>query len=331
MDIETAIETCLIQNSPIRAKDLMLKLEQRGYAVSRSQFYRYGTKLKKTGKLEQTNGIWRYRQEVKNKGLWEPAPKIEFLVTQQRGSSIVQLPTVAFNMVNWSPYQLNIRLQIWTFFGGRNLGLINDRKGYYNGKILILTEPEGGGFVNGCFTVPNECVNSTEELSLSLVATLLDRNDPDKSPYKIIGSYTHRRKENDWFYEPTLFIDETEHPSTPENWDSLLSDFSKAGASLIDVEVEKYQSGSKLIIQGVIVLRGAKKLQDAIKMYVPDEYDAFLFTEASLDKYDMLTWQVTNFIVRAIEDIYDVYSLSYRIAKLVKPPCDVEPAWVFGG
>jgi hypothetical protein len=188
MDIETAIETCLIQNSPIRAKDLKLKLEQRGYSVSRSQFYRYGAKLKKAGKLEQTNGIWRWCQNMKIKGLWEPAPR-----------------------------------------------------------------------------------------------------------------------------------------------DSLLNDFSKAGASLIDVEVEKYQSGSKLVIQGVIVLRGAKKLQDAIKMYVPDEYDAFLFTEASLDKYDMLTWQGTKFIVRKIEDIYDVYSLSYRIAKLVKPPCDVEPAWVFGG
>jgi hypothetical protein len=331
MDIETAIETCLIQNSPIRAKDLKLKLEQRGYSVSRSQFYRYGAKLKKAGKLEQTNGVWRYRQDVKMKGLWDPAPKVEFVVTQQRGLSKVHLPTVAFNLVNWSRYQLNIRLQVWAFLGGRNLGLITDSKGYYNGKRLIPAEPDGGGFGNGCFSVPSECVNSNEELSLSLVATLLDRNDPDKSPYKIIGSYTHRRKENDWFYEPTLFIDETEYLSTPENWAFLLSDFWKAGASLIDVEVEKYQSGSKLVIQGVMVLRGAKRLQEVIKMYVPDEYDAFLFTEASLDKYDMLSWQGTKFIVREIEDIYDVYSLSYRIAKLVKPPCDVEPAWVFGG
>jgi hypothetical protein len=78
----------------------------------------------------------------------------------------------------------------------------------------------------------------------------------------------------------------------------------------------------------VLVLRGAKKLQDAIKMHVPDEYDAFLFTEASLDKYDLLTWQGTNFIVREIEDIYDVLSLSYRIAKLVKQPPPVEPAFV---
>jgi hypothetical protein len=327
MDIETAIETCLIQNSPIRAKDLKLKLEQRGYVVSRSQFYRYGAKLKKAHKLEQTNGIWRYRQDVKPKGLWEPAPKVEFLVTQQRGSSIVQLPTVAFNLINWSPYQLSIRLQVWTFLGERNLWLIQDSKGYYSGKIPILAEPDGSGFRNGCFTVPSECVDSKEELSLSIVATVLDRNDSKKNPYQIIGSYTHRRTLNDWFYEPTNFV-ENEYLSTPENWDFLLSNFSKAGANLIEVKVEKHQLGTKSVIQGVLVLRGAKKLQDAIKMYVLDEYDAFLFTEASLDKYDVLTWQGTNFIVREIEDIYDVYSLGYRIAKLVKQPPHVEPAFL---
>jgi hypothetical protein len=317
-----------MQYSPIRGKDLKLKLEQRGYLVSRSQFYRYGNKLKKARKLEQTNGVWRYRQDVTMKGLWDPAPKVEFIVTQQRGLSKVHLPTVAFNLANWSRHQLNIRLQVWAFLGGRNLGLITDSKGYYNGKRLIHAEPDGGGFGNGCFSVPYECVNSNEELSLSLVATLLDRNDPDKSPYKIIGSYTHRRKENDWFYEPTLFIDETKYPSTPENWDSLLSDFSKAGANPIDVEVEKHQSGTKTVVPGVILLRGAKKLQEAIKMYVPDEYDAFLFTEVPLDKEDKLTWQAIIYKVKETEDIYDVYSFGYRIAKLVIPTKPRESAFL---
>lgn len=333
MDIENAIETCLIQNSPIRAKDLKLKLEQRGYSFSRSQFYRYGAKLKKAGRLEQVNGIWRWHQDVKSKstGSWDPAPKLEFEVTQQRGSSKVSLPTVATNLVNWSPYQLCIRLKVWAFLGGLNLGLINDLKGYYNGKRLINVESDGRGFGNGCFSVPSECVNSTEELSLSFVATIFDRNNPDKSPYKIVGSYTHRRKLNDWFYEPTLFIDETEYPSTPENWDSLLIDFSKAGANLIEAEVEKHQLGTKSVIRGVMVLRGAKRLQEAVRMYVPDETEAFLFTEASVDKNDKLTWQGITYSVKETEDIYDVYSLSYRIAKLVKHRVGGgAPAWVFG-
>jgi hypothetical protein len=100
-------------------------------------------------------------------------------------------------------------LKVWVLLGGRNLGLINDLKGYYNGKRLILARP-GGGFGDGCFSVPSECVNSDEELSLSFVATIIDRDEPDKCPFKIEGSYTHRRQLNDWFYEPTLFIDNTD-------------------------------------------------------------------------------------------------------------------------
>jgi hypothetical protein len=319
MDIEAAVETCLRQYSPIRGKDLKAKLEQRGYTLSRSQFFRYGVKLKKADKLEQINGIWHWRQDVKSKltRLWEPAPKVEFEITQQRGFSKVQLPTVATNLVNRCSYQLGIRLKVWTLLGGRNLGLINDIKGYYTGKTLILAEPDGGGFGNGCFSVPPECVNSNEELSLSFVATLFDRNNPDKAPYKIQGSYTHRRKLNDWFYEPAIFSDETEFPSMSENWDSLLSDFSKVGANLMKVTVEKHASGNKAVIQGIIVLRDAKETQDVLKKYVSGGCEAFLFTKAPLDKDDRFNWQgVGTFVVKEIEDIYDVSSFSYRIVKL---------------
>lgn len=214
MDIETALETSLKKNSPIRGMDLKLMLEHRGYSFSRSQLYRYGRKLKDKGKLEQRNGVWHWLEDEKSKttGSWEPAPKVEFWVTQQRGISKVSLPTVATNLVNSSSYQLGIRLKVWVFLGGRNLGLIDDIKGYYNGKRLITAESNKTTFSNGCFSVPPECVNSNEELSLSYVATIFHRNDPGKRPYKIVGSYTHRRGLNDWFYEPTSFIDENDIP-----------------------------------------------------------------------------------------------------------------------
>jgi hypothetical protein len=51
MDVETALETCLMQNSPIKGKDLREQLRRKGYSVSRSQFYRYGAKLKKSWKI----------------------------------------------------------------------------------------------------------------------------------------------------------------------------------------------------------------------------------------------------------------------------------------
>jgi hypothetical protein len=326
MDIEAAMETCLIQNSPIRGKDLKEKLEKRGYKTSRAQFYRYGAKLKKAGKLEQTNGIWRWLQGTRSKStiLWDPAPKVKFEVTQQRGFSNVQLPSVATNLVNLSPYQLGIRLKVWVFLGGRNLGLVNDLKGYYNGKRQIHAEPDGGGFGNGCFSVPPECVDSNEELSLSFEMTITDKDNPSKSPYRIIGSQTHRRKLNDWFYEPANFLEDDECFATPENWDELLSRFSLAGANLIDLEIERQQTSTKSVIKGVMMFRGAKKLQETIKMYVPDEFEAYLFSEAlfeekeaPFEKNDKLIWSGNKYLIKDIENIYDAYSQSYRIAKLV--------------
>jgi hypothetical protein len=69
-----------------------------------------------------------------------------------------------------------------------------------------------------------------------------------------------------------------------------------------------------------MVLRGAKKVQKAINSFVPDAYEAFLFTAFLVDIGDKLTWKGIDYSVKEIERIYDVYELSYRIAKLVNTP-----------
>jgi hypothetical protein len=139
---------------------------------------------------------------------WIPPPKLNFFVTQRRGSSVLQLPAVAFNLINQSPYQLIVRLEVRPILGEKNLGLIPDRKGYYNGKTKILAEPNGGGFINGCFTIPQECATSNEECTLEVRAILSDQNNPDKSEYRIVKSWTYMRKENAWFYEPKAFTED---------------------------------------------------------------------------------------------------------------------------
>ena len=67
MGIETVFETCLIKFSSIRGKDLKKKIEERGYPLSRAQFYRYAGKLTKSGKLEMINGIWYYKPQKEQK------------------------------------------------------------------------------------------------------------------------------------------------------------------------------------------------------------------------------------------------------------------------
>jgi hypothetical protein len=59
-------------------------------------------------------------------------------------------------------------------------------------------------------------------------------------------------------------------------------------------------------------------------MYVPDEFEAYLFSEAlfeekeaPFEKNDKLIWSGNKYLIKDIENIYDAYSQSYRIAKLV--------------
>ncbi len=171
MDIETVLATCLMQNSPIRGKDLYLKLGEKGYKVSKSQFFRYCKRLVKAGKLARNNGIYYYRQ----------APQ---------------------------------------------------------------------------------------------------------------------KKE-------------------PENFPLALSDFEKAGVTQIDVELRNTHPGLLSTVKGILLFRGAKKLQDTLNIHVPVIYDALFFSEAIFEINDVVSFQGTAYRVADVEPIYDVYSLKYRIAKLI--------------
>jgi hypothetical protein len=292
---------------------------------------------KRLGRLPETNqraGIKPIGQCAPKKGNWDHSPRLNFFVTQERPPLTVQLPMVAFNIENLSDYKLVIRLEVTVLLGGRNLGLVEDTKGYYCGKVKIQAEPNSVVFGNGCFTVPKECALSEEEFSLEVQAILLDENDPNKGEYTIVKSWTYMRGKNAWYYEPTALTDGSHNLAELTNsWDSLKNTLARIGGYLTEIEVEKRRSDEtycKITVKGIMMLKGAKTMQAAAKMCIPDEYEAFLFTESSLDKNDKLTWQGNTFRVKDIEDIYDVYSLSYRIAKLFKPPLDVEPAWVFG-
>ena len=54
-------------------------------------------------------------------------------------------------------------------------------------------------------------------------------------------------------------------------------------------------------------------------MCIPDEYDAFLLTQVFVDQEDTAAWQSKHYRLKEVEEIYDAYVPSYRIAKLVTP------------
>ena len=278
------------------------------------------------------------------KGIWDPPPDFSFSPNYEEAhrkkredyepADNVQFPQVPFNWHNWSPYQLKIRLEVRVVLGGRNLGFIDDRKGYYNGKANILVEPYHGGIRDGCFTLPPDCARSGEETTIEARARILDQNDASKNEYVILKSWTYDAEKKEWFHEPKAFTEDLSSSNERmSSWESLKKALAEIGGYLTDIEVEKRRSDEtfeKIPVQGIMMLAGAKTMQAAAKIYVPDEYEAFLLTQASVNEAYTLTWQGINYMVRKVDEIYDAYVVSYRIAKLVKPPLEIYPAWVLG-
>jgi hypothetical protein len=120
---------------------------------------------------------------------------------------------------------------------------------------------------------------------------------------------------------------------SPSLWDRMQKKLGEAGGRLIDLEVEKREVGKPdpktgrlketfvrvISIQGVMIFRGAKDLQTAASIDIPDRYYAFLFTQGSVDCKDRIRWQDKYYEVETVEEVFDGHDLSYRIAKLVTP------------
>jgi hypothetical protein len=101
---------------------------------------------------------------------------------------------------------------------------------------------------------------------------------------------------------------------------------------LIDLSIEKLELGDKpdpitgwhekiydkiLPVQGVIILKGAKELEAAASMRVPNEYLGFLLTQGAVEECDRFRWRGEMYVIQEVEDVIDGYDFGYRIAKLV--------------
>lgn len=131
-------------------------------------------------------------------------PRIRFEITQKISGSNKRrkLPNVGFSMFNEDDVPWRVRIEVRAILDGKNLGLIDDPKGYYDGNTEILLEA-GEGFINGNFDVPEECAKSMEELTLEIQVSAIDgKNGIHKLFPK---SWTYIREHNAWYYEPRAF------------------------------------------------------------------------------------------------------------------------------
>ena len=91
-----------------------------------------------------------------------------------------------------------------------------------------------------------------------------------------------------------------------DEWLSLLKEMQKIGANIVDVKINEHLPENSTVVKGFIVFRGAIRLQEAAKILVPEEYEAFFLTQALVDERDMVTWQENKYMVHKIETIYNI-------------------------
>jgi hypothetical protein len=131
---------------------------------------------------------------------WKPLPNIVFNVAQRLLRTLA-FPEVGWEAYNDSPYQLNVRIEIHPVLGGRNLFPLSDDS--INGNCVYPVEPGSYVFANGCFSLPQECATSKDELILEIRATVEDINDPQKGEHKLLPRrWKYIREHNAWSYYP---------------------------------------------------------------------------------------------------------------------------------
>jgi hypothetical protein len=162
--------------------------------------------LQENGSLKQQENVNSIPSHSIASNLWNPLPKINFTVAQQL-LRVLQFPTVGWEAYNDSPYQLRVRIEVHPILGGKDLHPLSDK--HINGSSVYPVEPNSPLFGNGCFTLPDICATSEEELILEIRATVEDTNDLSKGKYSLIPRrWKYNRKSNTWSYHPQMLMPE---------------------------------------------------------------------------------------------------------------------------
>lgn len=129
-------------------------------------------------------------------------PGILAVVHPAHGEKSFQLPSVGFSITPVGLFTpINARIAVRVFLGGSDLGEIESRKPYYNGKIVWNLNP--GLTFNGNFRLPDKCAEGKEDLLLELKITVID---PYERKHELLPvCYTYNRINGFWFLEPTSF------------------------------------------------------------------------------------------------------------------------------
>jgi hypothetical protein len=133
------------------------------------------------------------------------------------------------------------------------------------------------------------------------------------------------------------------YKESPILWDVMLSELQKAGGHLTKVKLERLlmekqdrvtRTDNKIYdnpvsIEGIIILKGAAKLEIALRLGLPNQYQfyaitkpsgGFFVTPASVKRGDRFVWSDKMFEADYVEQFFDGETLSYTLAMLKQHP-----------
>jgi len=134
-------------------------------------------------------------------------PIVNFYVTQLIRDNPTfprrKFPWISTVLIHAGPLALpvKVKIEVKHILGGKDLGVMEDPKGYYCGETEVSLNP--GKRIFGNFTVPKECAEGTKDLKIEARVTVIDQYDRE---HKLLPEcWTYVRKENYWFLEPRSF------------------------------------------------------------------------------------------------------------------------------
>ena len=66
-----------------------------------------------------------------------------------------------------------------------------------------------------------------------------------------------------------------------------------------------------------MVFKGARELEAAASMNVPDKYRGLLFTQGSVGEWDRFLWRGKRYRIEEVDSVEGEYDSSYMVAKFV--------------
>lgn len=145
------------------------------------------------------------REQIYERYTRHLVPPIQSEITQSiRNNSQLQrqMPSVGFNLShlgNMDPVKARVETNV--FLSGKSLGPIDSP--YYNGQIKWHLNPLTQFFGN--FSVPAQCMESDEKLTIEVRVTVIDVYEREHALLPVC--FTYVRKDNYWFLEPTSSVE----------------------------------------------------------------------------------------------------------------------------